>query len=147
MILNIIIFMNEYKVYELKSICKGLGIKGYSKLRKKELIKKIEDFQNPEERNEEILEEEREDCECSICYNDEKENEVILQCGHSFCEECIKSWEKINKTCPLCRKDIKRKKRKNKKIQKKYVKVIDMNDYMSEEEFINYMRNLNLIGN
>lgn len=135
--------MNTYKVSELKSICKGLGIKGYSKLRKKELIKKIEDFQNPEERNEEILvNNETDDCECSICYNDKK-NEVILKCNHSFCEECIKSWEKINKTCPLCRKNIKR---KNKKVkQKKYVKVIDVNDYMSEEDFINYMRNLNLI--
>lgn len=139
--------MNSYKVYELKSICKGLGLKGYSKLRKKELIKKIEDYQNPPEQNTEENIEKKEDCECSICYNDEKENEVILNCGHSFCEECIKSWEKINKTCPLCRKDIKRKKRNKKVKQKKYVKVIDMNDYMTEEDFINYMRNLNLISN
>lgn len=128
--------MNSFKVKELKLLCKGLGLKGYSKFRKKELIEFIEKSQNPVENNKKEKIEDKE--ECSICYNDRKENEVILYCGHSFCEECIKSWEKINKTCPLCRKNIK--KRRNKK--KKYVKVIDMNDYMSEEQFINYMRNL-----
>lgn len=136
--------MNNYKVYELKSICKALGIKSYSKLRKKELIKKIEDFEKPIEDFEKPIENEvkiEDKEECSICYNDEKENEVILCCGHSFCEECIKSWEKINKTCPLCRKDIKKINKKS--LKKEYVKVIDMNDYMQEEEFINYMRNLN----
>lgn len=139
--------MDNFKVVELKSICKGLGLKGYSKLRKKELIEFIEKSQNPnqEEQKEKIIES-NEEYECSICLGD-KTDEILLNCKHSFCKECINLWEKTNPTCPLCRVKIKRKKRKKNKLNKKeepYVKVIDFNDYMSEEDFILYMRNLNL---
>ena len=40
--------------------------------------------------------------ECSICLN-----EIVvssrLNCGHTFCDECIKKSILINKLCPLCR--------------------------------------------
>lgn len=127
--------MKGFKVVELKSICKGLGLKGYSKLRKKELIDFIENYEKSQEKEIKIEEE-----ECSICLDD-KTNEVMLKCKHSYCKDCIELWERNNKTCPLCRKIIKRIYKK----EKKYVKVIDINDYLPEEDFINYMRNLNIL--
>jgi len=45
--------------------------------------------------------------QCSIC------NEIYvfptsLNCGHSFCEDCIEAWRKksTNTTCPICRADV-----------------------------------------
>ena len=146
--------MNKFKVVELKSICKGLGLKKYSKLKKKELIELIENTQNinqeekkQDEEIEEVSSNDDED-ECSICLC-EKIDETKINCNHTFCKECIEQWEKNNKSCPLCRKSFTKKiylikKNKNIKIDEPYVKVIDMNDYMSEEDFIIYMRNLNL---
>lgn len=139
--------MNDYTVKDLKSICKALGLKGYSKFRKKELIEFIEKSQNPEkeiEINEEDIDNIEDECSICLC---EKVNEIILNCSHSFCKDCISAWEKTNSSCPLCRKKITKKRKKNKKIKKvePYVKVIDINDYLSEEDFVNYMRNLNLI--
>lgn len=32
---------------------------------------------------------------------------TTLPCSHSFCDYCLKSWLKKQKTCPMCRKDIK----------------------------------------
>ncbi|MDA9216503.1 hypothetical protein N9O88_01620 [bacterium] len=39
--------------------------------------------------------------ECSICY----ENKLIKNtiCNHQFCYECLGSWLKIKKECPMCR--------------------------------------------
>lgn len=36
---------------------------------------------------------------------------VVIQCGHSFCHNCIKDWVKTSKTCPLCRHELNDKKR------------------------------------
>jgi hypothetical protein len=41
--------------------------------------------------------------ECSICY-DELKNKLSLQCGHSFCKECIYRWIVKSGTCPMCRR-------------------------------------------
>ena len=30
-------------------------------------------------------------------------NSSIINCGHSFCENCIKSWLNTNNTCPNCK--------------------------------------------
>jgi len=42
---------------------------------------------------------------CCIC--DEIFNNPIRikECGHTFCKTCLKKWAKINKHCPLCRKE------------------------------------------
>ncbi len=44
--------------------------------------------------------------DCSICFENKKEN-IKLNCEHIFCNRCIKKWltEKSN-TCPTCRKEI-----------------------------------------
>ena len=46
---------------------------------------------------------------CSICLTDFELDETCLQlpkCGHLFHGECVKTWLKINKVCPTCRKDV-----------------------------------------
>lgn len=44
--------------------------------------------------------------ECSICFENKKDN-IKLNCEHIYCNRCIKKWltEKSN-TCPTCRKEI-----------------------------------------
>ena len=44
--------------------------------------------------------------DCSICCDD-KVNPVVLICNHSFCEVCILKWLEREKTCPVCRTEIK----------------------------------------
>tara|TARA_B100000686_G_C16590397_1_gene863007 strand:- start:32 stop:466 length:435 start_codon:yes stop_codon:yes gene_type:complete len=43
---------------------------------------------------------------CSICFENMKDN-IKLNCEHIYCNRCIKKWltEKSN-TCPTCRKEI-----------------------------------------
>ena len=46
---------------------------------------------------------------CSICLTDFEMDEMCLQlpkCGHLFHGICVKTWLKINKVCPTCRKDV-----------------------------------------
>ena len=44
--------------------------------------------------------------ECNICM-EEKENGILLECNHIFCEFCLKEWLiKNKKTCPTCRKEV-----------------------------------------
>ena len=38
---------------------------------------------------------------CCICM-DSKSN-TILACTHSYCENCIREWQVINRQCPVCR--------------------------------------------
>lgn len=42
---------------------------------------------------------------CSICLLNSIE--MALPCGHSFCDKCISDWRKKQKTCPLCRTEVK----------------------------------------
>lgn len=42
---------------------------------------------------------------CHICLSEIKKK-VLLNCGHSFCENCIDEWLKKKYTCPICRKKI-----------------------------------------
>jgi hypothetical protein len=41
---------------------------------------------------------------CPICFKDTTNN-IILDCNHVFCNNCIKEWLVKNKNnCPICRK-------------------------------------------
>ncbi|ERL92877.1 RING finger protein 141 [Dendroctonus ponderosae] len=39
--------------------------------------------------------------DCVICF--ERKQEVTLPCAHSFCSKCIKEWNEVHDTCPICR--------------------------------------------
>eukprot|EP01100_Stratorugosa_tubuloviscum_P008745 TRINITY_DN363_c1_g2_i1.p1 TRINITY_DN363_c1_g2~~TRINITY_DN363_c1_g2_i1.p1 ORF type:complete len:217 (-),score=61.68 TRINITY_DN363_c1_g2_i1:78-728(-) len=41
--------------------------------------------------------------ECVICFN--CQIELIQDCGHAFCKQCLIQWRKEKTTCPLCRND------------------------------------------
>ena len=45
---------------------------------------------------------------CPICFDDiEKEEQVLLTCGHKFHSECFQEWAKNSLTCPYCRNKVK----------------------------------------
>lgn len=43
--------------------------------------------------------------ECVICFLPIKNNFAVLDCNHYYHCDCISEWIKINKSCPVCRKD------------------------------------------
>ena len=44
--------------------------------------------------------------QCTIC-QEVFVKSITINCGHTYCRYCIKTWKKKNKTCPVCRSDIK----------------------------------------
>lgn len=44
--------------------------------------------------------------ECSICYEDIKNDYVILVCGHYFHQNCYNNWKKHSNKCSVCRRSI-----------------------------------------
>lgn len=48
------------------------------------------------------------DDQCSVCLENFEAGEEVrtLPCGHYFHDHCIDEWLVLNRTCPLCRKDI-----------------------------------------
>lgn len=40
---------------------------------------------------------------CAICLH--KESEIITDCQHQFCWECINNWHMMKENCPYCRKN------------------------------------------
>ena len=44
-------------------------------------------------------------CKCGVCLGDNPD--VIINCFHQYCKECIFFWYNTNKTCPYCRDKIK----------------------------------------
>ena len=64
---------------------------------------------NLELRNNELLYENNEIKQCSICLSDFKNNDHIFNisnCNHIFHFNCLNEWFKRQKKCPLCRCDI-----------------------------------------
>jgi len=49
----------------------------------------------------EIKTEGGDDGECVICM--ENEATQVLECFHSFCENCLRQWSEKSITCPVCR--------------------------------------------
>lgn len=130
--------MNYYslKVPELKKLCKEKKIRGYSKLRKKELIEllnnsnqkkchscnkhingnnfikynenKFEHLECYNKNNNIILEHKN----CSICLDIiDKKDEFKTECNHYFHKDCINRWDESNfsgNKCPNCRQQIKK---------------------------------------
>jgi hypothetical protein len=45
----------------------------------------------------------RADTECPACWH-EFDDPVRLECGHRFCEDCIRPWLDGNNSCPVCRR-------------------------------------------
>lgn len=43
---------------------------------------------------------------CNICLDKMEEN-LFIECGHSFHKKCISEWLKTKTTCPCCRKKVK----------------------------------------
>ena len=116
---------------ELKTLCRKEKYKGFSKLKKKELIefiiinkkknncktcgKYIYDDQAYINHGENL---EHLECyglqnkktidinECSICLEELVDDLFITECGHKFHSNCIKKWYGHSPECPNCRGDI-----------------------------------------
>ena len=81
--------------------------------------------------------------ECDIC-SELMKNSSIINCGHSFCEACIKSWLNTNNTCPSCKvpafdKDIK----KNFLIENLKIEVLTQKSLTEEKNIKNSYVNFN----
>lgn len=126
------------KVPELKQICRDRKIKGYSKLRKRDIIKLIQNKENKKNCNHcnlEINEEKyvkmnnntyihmkcfniihkintKEEETCSICLeNINIVDEFKTECGHYFHKNCINQWDHsgiARNQCPNCRQQMKK---------------------------------------
>jgi len=44
--------------------------------------------------------------ECPVCYEALGISSMAMRCGHSFCPECIATWQRLHSTCPMCRSPI-----------------------------------------
>ena len=47
----------------------------------------------------------RVDTDCPICF-ERTQNNIITECDHIFCKDCIEKWMSKNDKCPLCRENI-----------------------------------------
>ena len=54
------------------------------------------------------LEEAMEDnLRCAIC-DELYIDATVLECRHTFCLDCVEKWRKEKKSCPICRKPVKK---------------------------------------
>ena len=44
--------------------------------------------------------------ECSICLEIVEDNQITLNCNHTYHSDCLTKWLFINKICPLCRQEL-----------------------------------------
>lgn len=40
---------------------------------------------------------------CPICLEDTTQNRSINNCGHEYCEPCLRHWFELNHVCPVCK--------------------------------------------
>lgn len=54
------------------------------------------------------IENKKENCQCSICFEKIAINEKTfeLDCKHDFHESCLNNWIKYKQNCPICRKSV-----------------------------------------
>jgi hypothetical protein len=45
--------------------------------------------------------------DCPICFDSPHNPVTLSECGHLFCEVCVSEWLEKEKTCPVCRKEVK----------------------------------------
>lgn len=43
---------------------------------------------------------------CAICREENERNRIVTFCGHFYCKDCILSWFKRKKNCPICRESL-----------------------------------------
>jgi len=63
--------------------------------------------------------------ECSVCMCEYKQGEELrlLDCGHSFHQECIDTWLKKKAACPLCREWVFEDRRRNHEIREGWMRI------------------------
>lgn len=54
------------------------------------------------EKLEDIIQNNKRGIDCTICLQEIMDG-AMINCGHIFCQNCIKSWMKNKKSCPLCK--------------------------------------------
>lgn len=128
---------NTLKIPELRQVCRDRNLKGYSKLRKREIIKLIEDNEKKitcrycdleinEEKYVKMNDVHIHLCcfnkmhgintkpeeTCSICLeNINIVDEFKTECGHYFHKNCINEWDQSGRAknqCPNCRQQMKK---------------------------------------
>nr|XP_014093228.2 E3 ubiquitin-protein ligase RNFT1 [Bactrocera oleae] len=81
-------------------VLKGCELADRGKTLKKSFISLLKDVNKlgkPEKDNFDTSEE-----LCAIC-QDAYVSPVVLECGHTFCDNCVTTWFKREQTCPMCR--------------------------------------------
>lgn len=43
---------------------------------------------------------------CVICLGNYEEDRGTLECGHTFCKDCLIRWWRNHSNCPFCRQEI-----------------------------------------
>ena len=67
----------------------------------KEIRRKAAEKRSARRRSKTTMEEVK---ECPICYDKlTAKTRVKTNCGHSFCESCLRNWRLHKNTCPCCR--------------------------------------------
>ena len=75
------------------------GDQGFRKKKIEEIVKRVGEVIAAENKN--VTENSAQIC--SICREEMKNKETVLECGHEFHAKCVKEWINTERTCPLCR--------------------------------------------
>lgn len=87
------------------NLAPGLNPQGRMQAARESAIKSI----RTQKFNQQTTELQDEDAHCVIClvdYGDGDEMKFMPTCNHHFHSECVDQWLRVNKTCPLCVRDL-----------------------------------------